>query len=341
MSGYTKLFNSIVSSTIWQEELSTRVLWITLLALCDRMGNVTASLPGLAAIARVTLEEAEKGLRILSQPDPYSRSSKFEGRRIETVEGGWLILNYAKYRRIKNDDLKRQQGRLRQARFRAKKRNAKVRNAAVTVSREVTQSNTKQIYTLESNKAVLENEAGLLDLSKNVSNTGFLVCGVTQQVTHNERNENTPEQNQKQQQNQNPHPKNKTVALPESVEDLETMQAACFVCEELSLAGHKMLWLIQDVIRIERKTSTDSAQTIAESMVRCRRSYESVHHSNFVYDTPAFFSRGIWKQSQLYGDRSNGNSAYYESVKTELARIVHGQDGPAVENPKRGTGRQD
>jgi hypothetical protein len=31
-------------------------------------------------------------------PDADSRTKDNEGRRIETIEGGWLILNYQKYR---------------------------------------------------------------------------------------------------------------------------------------------------------------------------------------------------------------------------------------------------
>jgi hypothetical protein len=98
MNGYTKLFNSIVSSTIWQEDLATKVIWITLLALSDSDGTVEGSIPGLAHIAGVSLEECERALTTLQQPDKYSRTPDHDGRRIEAVEGGWFILNRAKYR---------------------------------------------------------------------------------------------------------------------------------------------------------------------------------------------------------------------------------------------------
>jgi hypothetical protein len=98
MMGYTKLFNSIVTSTIWQEDLPTKVVWITLLAMSDSDGTVEGSVPGLAHIAGVSVEECERSLATLQKPDRYSRTPDHDGRRIETIDGGWFILNRAKYR---------------------------------------------------------------------------------------------------------------------------------------------------------------------------------------------------------------------------------------------------
>jgi len=97
-SGYTKLFGSIVASTIWREDDKTRIVWITLLALSDKDGYVAGSIPGLADLARVTVAECEQALEKLQRPDKYSRSPEHDGRRLEVVEGGWFILNRAKYR---------------------------------------------------------------------------------------------------------------------------------------------------------------------------------------------------------------------------------------------------
>jgi hypothetical protein len=99
MAGFTKLFSSILDSTIWSEDPSTRLVWITMLAMADRRGHVDASIPGLALRARVPMSDCEKALAVLAAPDKYSRSSAFEGRRIETIEGGWRLLNYLAYRR--------------------------------------------------------------------------------------------------------------------------------------------------------------------------------------------------------------------------------------------------
>jgi hypothetical protein len=98
MGGYTKLFGSIVTSTIWREPASTRLVWITMLALVNKDGVVEASVPGLAHVANVSLPDCETALMHLSQPDLYSRSKDQDGRRIEPVDGGWHLVNHAKYR---------------------------------------------------------------------------------------------------------------------------------------------------------------------------------------------------------------------------------------------------
>lgn len=98
MAGWTKLFGSIVTSSIWCEDNATRLVWIAMLATCDAEGIVEGSAPGFANLCRVTLSEFRAALSILTNPDPDSRTSDYEGRRIEEVAGGWRILNYAAYR---------------------------------------------------------------------------------------------------------------------------------------------------------------------------------------------------------------------------------------------------
>ena len=98
MSGFTKLSASIITSSIWQEDDATRLVWITMLAMANPHGVVEASIPGLANIANVEVEECVRAIRKLLEPDVYSRTAEHEGRRIVAIEGGWRILNYEKYR---------------------------------------------------------------------------------------------------------------------------------------------------------------------------------------------------------------------------------------------------
>lgn len=98
MTGYTKLFGEIVNSTIWQESSDVRVVWITMLAICDQRGFVAASVPGLAKQSGVPLAQCEEALTKFKAPDPFSRTKDNEGRRIKDGDGGWYILNHAKYR---------------------------------------------------------------------------------------------------------------------------------------------------------------------------------------------------------------------------------------------------
>ena len=94
---FVKLYASILDSTIWQESSATRAVFITMLVMADADGCVAASVPALARRAVVTRPECEKALEILAAPDPDSRTPDDEGRRIEEIEGGWLILNRRKY----------------------------------------------------------------------------------------------------------------------------------------------------------------------------------------------------------------------------------------------------
>ncbi len=106
--GFTKLFNTIVTSTIWQEDDKTRIVWITMLAIADAAGVVGASIPGLASVANVDVDAARAAVAKLQDVDPDSRTKDFEGRRIEAIDGGWHILNYAKYRRMLSEDERRE-----------------------------------------------------------------------------------------------------------------------------------------------------------------------------------------------------------------------------------------
>ena len=118
MTGYTKLFNSILASTIWREDDKTRLVWITLLAMADKNGLVEASIPGLADLAHVSIEDCECALGNLQKPDKYSRSQEHDGRRIQVCDGGWVVLNHTKYRDKMSQDDKREQDRERQRRHR-------------------------------------------------------------------------------------------------------------------------------------------------------------------------------------------------------------------------------
>ncbi len=70
---------------------------MTLLALKNSQGKVLCSLPFLDKSAGVTLEQCLSALEKFKSPDSYSTTKANEGRRIEAVEGGWLILNHLKY----------------------------------------------------------------------------------------------------------------------------------------------------------------------------------------------------------------------------------------------------
>jgi hypothetical protein len=122
---YNKLFYSILDSSVWLEPVTTRIVWITLLAAMDEDGFARfASIENLAARARVSMKDADRAVSILQDPDPNSSNPANEGRRIERVQGGWMVLNAKEHRDLYKRELKREQNRVRVQNCRAKKAEA-------------------------------------------------------------------------------------------------------------------------------------------------------------------------------------------------------------------------
>ncbi len=140
MTGYTKLFGSIIASTIWREPNETRIVWITMLAMANKNGVVEASVPGLADMSRVTVDECKEAVKALESPDEYSRTKEHEGRRIRPIDGGWEILNHAKYRAKMGADERREYFRVKKAESRAKSKCPKRVHKSPRLSTESTQS---------------------------------------------------------------------------------------------------------------------------------------------------------------------------------------------------------
>lgn len=150
MTGYTKLAASILHSSIWSEDDRTRIVWITLLAMANQHGEVLASIPGVARMAGVPIADAEKALRRFLSPDPYSRTPDKEGRRLEAIEGGWLLVNHAKYRAAFSRDDQKAKTAQRVARHRAKAKpvtpealHVTPGNAAVTQTAHIAEAKAK------------------------------------------------------------------------------------------------------------------------------------------------------------------------------------------------------
>lgn len=98
---YVKIFEDILDSSIWEENLATRIVWLTMLIMADEEGVVRASTSGIRRRAVVSAEDLKVALEILSSPDIDSKNQEYAGRRIEKIDGGWLVLNYKTYREIR------------------------------------------------------------------------------------------------------------------------------------------------------------------------------------------------------------------------------------------------
>lgn len=119
------------------EDDHTRIVWFAMLAMADKNGEVQASIPGLANVARVPVESCRMAIEKFLSPDPYSRTKDDEGRRIEEIKGGWLLVNHAEYRQLASDEDRKVKAAIRQQRARDKK----ARNKIVTpASRQISQA---------------------------------------------------------------------------------------------------------------------------------------------------------------------------------------------------------
>jgi hypothetical protein len=119
---FVKVFGSILDSSVWSEPLATRVVWITLLAMADADGCVSAAVPGLVRRAQVSREDVEAALAKFLAPDPDDRSGVEDGRRLRVIRGGWQIVNYTHYREFRDPEMRRSQNREAQQRWRDRHR---------------------------------------------------------------------------------------------------------------------------------------------------------------------------------------------------------------------------
>ena len=119
---YNKLFTKILDSSVWLQPDATRIVWVTLIAAMDETGFVQAAAVGnLAGRARVSIPDCRTAVATLEGPDPESSDPEHEGRRIERVPGGWVVLNAEKYRALVTRAVNQARTRERVAKHRAVK----------------------------------------------------------------------------------------------------------------------------------------------------------------------------------------------------------------------------
>jgi len=101
MTGYTPIFSKIVDSSLWCEPDGVVKVFMTMLAKKDGDNVVRGSAFNISQWAKKTEAEVLEALKILSSPDTKRLEPQpYEGRRIEKVEDGWMILNGATYQKL-------------------------------------------------------------------------------------------------------------------------------------------------------------------------------------------------------------------------------------------------
>ncbi|MGN6312880.1 MAG: hypothetical protein ACTHMO_03860 [Rhodanobacteraceae bacterium] len=138
---YTKVFRSIYDGTLadnWQ----ALVTFQQMLILCDRDGIVDMTVAAIHRTTGIPIEILQKGVDLLEQPDPGSRTPTMEGRRIVRLDEhrpwGWKLVNYEYYRSLQSKEDKKEADRIRVAQKRQAEKSNK--NNVVAECREQSQS---------------------------------------------------------------------------------------------------------------------------------------------------------------------------------------------------------
>lgn len=113
---YGKIFDSIYDGTLyghWQAIVTMQQL----IVLSSADGVVDMTPQAIAARTSIPLEIILAGLKVLADPDPYTRTPGEEGRRIVLLDEhrpwGWRLVNHGKYARLRNMEQKREADRQR------------------------------------------------------------------------------------------------------------------------------------------------------------------------------------------------------------------------------------
>lgn len=147
---FAKLDSKITSSSLWDQPDHVVRVWVAFLAEKDENGFVRGTVGSMRRTCNVTDDADGKkyseALACLEGPDPESRSKECDGRRIQRVDGGWIVINHEQYKL--HDTIIKEQTRDRVRRYREKnKQNVTDGNAtyalpsvSVSVSKSVSVS---------------------------------------------------------------------------------------------------------------------------------------------------------------------------------------------------------
>jgi hypothetical protein len=118
------------------------LVFTNLLAHADKEGRADIHPKAIAEEVGLTVDEVKAAIEMLATPDEDSRSPELDGRRITLLDEhrswGWLVVNYVKYRSIRDEEDRREQNRISQERWR--NRHKQNKPASADVSRDKPQS---------------------------------------------------------------------------------------------------------------------------------------------------------------------------------------------------------
>jgi len=80
---------------------TTKIVWVTMLAMADRRGIVESSIPNLAAHSRVDIDRCVDAIEHLMTANEWNVSAgNDDGRCVARADNGWRIVDYGKYRQL-------------------------------------------------------------------------------------------------------------------------------------------------------------------------------------------------------------------------------------------------
>jgi len=108
---YGKIFHSIYDGTL-AEDWRALITFQQLIVLCDADGVVDMTPESISRRTGIPLEHIEAGITILIAPDPSSRSSESQGKRLLPLnpdrDWGWEIVNHKHYRDLRTAEDRRE-----------------------------------------------------------------------------------------------------------------------------------------------------------------------------------------------------------------------------------------
>lgn len=107
---YAKLFSRITESSLMEEPMNVRYVFMMLLAIADQVGDVVGTDVAISRRINVNVSEFQGCVDALMQPDPNSNSQEQEGRRVVSCESqrGYHLVNYLTYRGLKTVEDRRE-----------------------------------------------------------------------------------------------------------------------------------------------------------------------------------------------------------------------------------------
>jgi hypothetical protein len=125
---FAKIFGQIFDSSI-AEDYNCRRMFMDLLVLSDPDGVVDMTHEAISRRTNVPIDQVTRYITQLLEPDPLSRSRAAEGARLVPVDThrdwGWKIVNYHHYRKLRDDEIRRQYFRDKMRKYRALKKAVK------------------------------------------------------------------------------------------------------------------------------------------------------------------------------------------------------------------------